>query len=94
MSKIDNYQKVIENTQEKIEKYKLLVEKIDKNDAASQQLLAKYKKGNGSNNKIDAEESKLAHNAKKRIQVLKNIEEFKTVISKYEGYIQREKNNA
>jgi iron uptake system EfeUOB component EfeO/EfeM len=94
MSKIENYQKVIDKTQAKIEQYNLLVEKIDRNDATSKDLLAKYKKNNGSNNKIEKETEKLQHNVKKRAQVLKNIEEFKTVIANYEGYIQREKSNA
>lgn len=91
MSKIENFQKVIENTRAKIEKYQQLVDKIDRNDAASKELLAKYKKGNGSNNKIEKEEAKLAHNVNKRAQVLNNIESFEKVIANYEGYIEREK---
>ena len=93
MSKIENYQKVIANTQAKIEKYQELVAKIDRNDAASNELLAKYKKGEGSNNKREKEEAKLAHNTKKRAQVLNNIEAFKKTITDYEGYIKREKNS-
>jgi ribosomal protein S6 len=94
MSKIENYQKVIENTQAKIDKYQELVAKIDRNDAVSKELLAKYKNGNGSNNKREKEEAKLAHNVNKRAQVMTNIESFKKVISNYEGYIEREKSNA
>jgi hypothetical protein len=92
MSKIENYQKVIENTQAKIDKYEELVAKIDRNDAASKDLLAKYKNGNGSNNKREKEEAKLEHNTKKRAQVLNNIESFKKVITNYQGYIARERN--